>query len=238
MILLGKKIEEIASKIYKPEILNCPFCGASLKYKYTVSNKVVQFTSGKYFRIKNLGYGCINCLNHKVYFSQTANKLAFKGYTYSSKIVCMIAYYKRQHLGREAICDILASKGIEISDRNIDILYKKFQEVYQQDYDTIIKESFQNMLDTYKEIRVSIDVIAVNEYVHILVYDYFTSKLLALWIFDGITDENIRIMLSKYIYPKQKITVIATIRNTKDNRFIPILKDLAPKAKLIAFNKF
>ena len=140
------KIQPRAIKIYKPEILYCPKCKAKLKYCYTVSNKVVQFTSGKYFRIKNLGYKCPNCMDH-VYFSQTANKLSFKGYTYSAKIACTIFYYKSIHYGREKICDILTNKGIEISDRNIDILYKNFNELYTMDKDSIIKNNYQEMIE-------------------------------------------------------------------------------------------
>ena len=53
--------EERAVKVYKPEILECPKCNSKLKYCYTISNKVIQFTSSKAFRIKNLGYKCPNC---------------------------------------------------------------------------------------------------------------------------------------------------------------------------------
>ena len=78
------KVKAKAVKIYKPEIMLCPRCKNSLKYVYTVSNRVVQFSSGKIFRIKNMGYKCPNC-NDNVFFSLTALKLAFKGYTYSAK---------------------------------------------------------------------------------------------------------------------------------------------------------
>ena len=113
------KLETKVVKIYKPEILLCPKCKEKLKYTYTVSNKVVQFTSGKAVRIKNMGYLCKNCNDGNVYFSQTATKLCFKGYTYSAKTVCMIDYYKNQGLSRDAICDILTQKGFYISDRNV-----------------------------------------------------------------------------------------------------------------------
>ena len=65
------KINAKAVKVYKPEILTCPKCGNNLKYVYTISNRVVQFSSGKAFRIKNLGYKCSLC-NDNVYFSLTA----------------------------------------------------------------------------------------------------------------------------------------------------------------------
>ncbi len=234
---MGKKIGETAVKIYKPEILVCPFCNSPLKYKYTVSNKVIQFTSGKHFRIKNLGYGCVNCENGITYFSQTANKLSFKGYTYSSKIICMIAYYKQKHKGREEICDILVSKGIEISDRNIDIIYKKFKEIYDSDFDFRIRSALERMKKKFNEIRISLDVIMVNEICFIIFYDFFTSEKLGIWTFNGITDPKLKERLSDYI-AGEDISLIMTIRNTKDNKFIPILKELAPNARLMAFNKF
>lgn len=235
---MGKKVVETAVKIYKPEILTCPICNSALKYKYTISNKVVQFTSGKIFRIKNLGYGCLNCNDSNIYFSQTANKLCFKGYTYSAKAVCLIAYYKSKHLGREGICDILASKGIEISDRNIDILYSKFKETYNHNYDYIIKEAYKNMLDKYNEIRISIDLITIEDTYYVILYDFFTSHKLAIWTFNEMSFEALNDTLSKYINEELKITIITSIRNNKDNKFIPILKKLSPKSKFIAFTKF
>lgn len=235
---MGKKVVETAVKIYKPEILACPICNSALKYKYTISNKVVQFTSGKIFRIKNLGYGCLNCNDSNIYFSQTANKLCFKGYTYSAKAVCLIAYYKSKHLGREGICDILASKGIEISDRNIDILYSKFKETYTHDYDAVIKEAYKNMLDKYNEIRISIDLITIEDTYYVILYDFFTSHKLAIWTFNEMSFEALNDTLSKYINEELKITIITSIRNNKDNKFIPILKKLSPKSKFIAFTKF
>ena len=236
---MGKKIEEIASKIYKPEILTCPKCGNSLKYKYTISNKVVQFTSGKYFRIKNLGYGCPYCNDSNIYFSQTANKLCFKGYTYSAKIACMIDYYKKQHMGREGICDILASKGVEISDRNVDIIHSKFKEYLNQDYDRIIKEAFKNMLDEFNEIRLSIDLITINSTYYVIVYDFFTSKKLAIWIFDSLESNEIKERFASYIANNHNITLIATIRNTKEGKLVPLLKKLVGgNTRFISFNKF
>ncbi len=232
---MGKKICEKATKIYKPEILVCPFCNSKLKYKYTVSNKVVQFTSGKYFRIKNLGYGCPNC-NNIVYFSQTANKLCFKGCTYSAKIVCMIDYYKSLHKGREEICDILVSKGIEISDRNVDVLYEKFLNYYNQDYDSLIHESFSNMQKRFNEVRISIDLITINQVYYVIIYDYFTSDKLAIWKFNSF--DEMRSMFKIYLTCDFNIAYIVTIRNIKNNKMISIIKEFVPKVKMISFNKF
>ena len=81
------------TKVYKPEVSRCPLCGSKLKYRYTVSNKVIQFYNGHYTRVKNLGYSCTNELckdNSVIYTSQTASKLCIKGYTYSSR--CSVSW--------------------------------------------------------------------------------------------------------------------------------------------------
>ena len=134
------KVEPKSVKVYKPEIMNCPKCGTKLVYVYTVSNKVIQFSSGRIMKIKNMGYKCPSCNDDLVYMSATAHKMSFKGCTYSAKVVCMIDELKSKHKSRDEICDILISKGLEISDRNVDILYKKLNDYINQDYDSIILE--------------------------------------------------------------------------------------------------
>jgi hypothetical protein len=227
-----------ATKIYKPEILVCPICNKPLKYCYTISNKVVQFSSGKTIRIKNLGYKCPSC-NDTVFFSQTANKLAFKGYTYSAKTVCIIDYEKTvNHKGREAICDFLANKNIEISDRNIDIIHKKFNEIYNQDYDRAIKEAYANMMNKFNEIRISVDLITVNEICYILLYDFFTGDIIGLWKFNGMDDPSLKEILSRYINENYNITTIFSVRGYV-SKLVPLIKALMPKkAKVYSFLKF
>ena len=227
-----------ATKIYKPEILTCPICNKQLKYCYTISNKVVQFSSGKTIRIKNLGYKCPSC-NDTVFFSQTANKLAFKGYTYSAKTVCIIDYEKTvNHKGREAICDFLANKNIEISDRNIDIIHKRFNEILNQDFDNLIKEAYNNMLNKFNEIRISLDLITVNEIAYIILYDYFKGDIIGLWKFNGVEDTNLRDTLAKYINEDYNITTIFTVRGYV-SKLVPIVKSIMPKtAKVYSFLKF
>lgn len=230
------KIVPRAIKVYKPEILFCPKCKAKLKYCYTISNKVVQFTSGKYFRIKNMGYKCPNCMDH-VYFSQTANKLSFKGYTYSAKIACTIFYYKTLHYSRERICDILTNNGIEISDRNIDILYKNFNELYSQDRDTIIKDNYEEMIEEFKEIRLSIDLITIEGTYFIIMYNYFTGVILSIWVLKSLDEDELLNTIGKYVNKYYPISLIASVRAI--GAFLPNLKKIAPPTtKYISFSKF
>ena len=50
-----------------------------------------------------------------------------------NKVEGIIDYEKTVNKkGREAICDFLANKNIEISDRNVDIIYKRFKEIIER----------------------------------------------------------------------------------------------------------
>ncbi|MDE5714541.1 MAG: hypothetical protein K2I42_00235 [Anaeroplasmataceae bacterium] len=225
------------SKIYKPEIMDCPFCKTKLVYCYAISNKLVYFSNGKRIRIKNLAYTCPKCNTHQVYVSQTANKLSFKGYSYSAKIVCMIDKMKEKHKSREEICDYFFNKNIEISDRNVDNLYHKFLEFLNLDYTTKISHAFEEMSSKFNEIRLSIDLITVCGTVYIIVYDFFTTDLLALKKFSSIASFEIEEFLTSFLNKNLNITLIATIR--KDTVFFPLLKRLCPaNTKFISYQKF
>jgi hypothetical protein len=222
-------------KVYKPELLDCPICKSKLKYAYATSNKVVQFSKGNKVRIKNLAYHCLECNNKITYISNTANKLSFKGYSYSSKVICLIDYYKSSHLSRDKICDLLEAKGIDISDRNIDIIAKMFVEYLDMDYDKKIRDSYEEMLKTYTEIRLSIDCIRVAEVAYIIYYNYFTGEILAIWKFTN--DADIEFMLRKYLSITDKITTIITVRPGR--KLYNILKEIADdKIRFVSYEKF
>lgn len=223
------------SKYYKPEILICPKCGGKLTYKYAVSNKLIYFTNGKQMRIHNLGYGCPECKDNEVYVSQTATKLAFKGYTYSAKIICLIAKLKEKQMSREEICDYFFSKNIEISDRNVDNLYQKYLECLKLNSKELVLSAYKTMLDRYREIRISIDLITISGTYFVIVYDYFSSNMLGMARFDGF-DEKMEEFLMIFINKNYEISVIASIR--RDQSFIPLLKRLVgTKTKFISFVK-
>ena len=131
----------------------------------------------------------------------------------------------------------MANKGIEISDRNVDVIHKKFLSFYNHDYDLIIKDAYNKMLDEYNEIRIAIDLITVNEIYYIILYDYFTGEKLAIWKINDLYDGRLEEIMSRYINMDYNISVIATIRNI--NRFVPFLKSLTKEGtKFIAFSKF
>lgn len=235
---MAGKITPGKTKTYKPEIMTCPFCGHKLAYKYTVSNKVIQFTSGHYIRVKNLGYACPSCEHSdKVYFSQTANKFCVKGYTYSAKIIAMIYYYKEANYSRDQICDLLWGIGIEISDRNVDMIYQKYKLNFDIDYEANIISHYEAMMKEYKEVRLSIDHISVEDTMFLSVKDFFTGEQIGLHQFKGLNDPVFLSLVEKYLDHKYPITYIVTVRPIFE--FYTILQKYAKKdTKFIAYYKY
>lgn len=224
-------------KNYKPELVYCPFCNAKLSYRHAVSNKMIYFTNGRRIRIRNLGYSCMKCANPTIYFSQTANKFAWKNYTYSVKTICLLAKLKDQHYSRESICDYFDNKNIEMSDRNVDNLYLAFLKIKALDFTKTIPAAYERMIEQFHQIRLSIDVVTAFNTVFIIVYDYFTGEPLALQEFASLKDAKVTDFLSFFLNKTLPITVIASIR--KDETFIPLLKSLCPNTtRFIAFTKF
>ena len=202
------------TKIYKPEISKCPICGSKLKYKYTISNKVIQFYNGHYTRVKNLAYSCTNeeCNGSKILFtSQTASKLCVKGYTYSSKVLAYIAINKYMHTPREKICDKLASLGVEISDRNIDIIYNKYLKDLNEDYKQNIKNEYDFMEKEFGQVRISIDAIRVEKVIFISVRNSFTNNQIGTHFIKNNEDAQIINLLKEYT-DDERIACIATTR--------------------------
>ncbi len=212
---MDNRIKE-KTKIYKPEITHCPLCGTKLMYRYTVSNKVIQFYDGGSSRVKNLGYSCSNpdCTHPEIiYTSQTASKLCIKGYTYSAKVLATISYYKQKHMSRDEICDKLVEQGIEISDRNIDIIYEKYKEKLEMDYKKNIDVEYNYMMREYGQIMISIDAISIDDGKAKLVSvrNFFTSNQIGLHLFEE-KSPNDYDFLDEYLDKKWNITVIATVR--------------------------
>lgn len=233
------KMTTHANKVYKPEIMNCPKCGEKLKYVYTISNKVIQFSSSKVIKIKNMAYKCPIC-NDFIYSSATAHKMSFKGCTYSTKVICMIENMKSKGKSRDEICDYLLSNEIEISDRNVDILYNKIKSIINSDYDKNIKDSYNEQLSLFNEIRICVDLITLKDNTYyVILYNWFKGDIIAIFKFINRTIEytEAKDILSKYINEKYNITYIITVRPVI--YFHQVIKGLtSPKTKMISFSKF
>lgn len=241
------KLDILGTKVYKPEILTCPFCNSKLIYKHTVSNKVIQFSSGKKFCIRNLGYGCPNCNDGRIYFSSTASKMAFKGYTYSTKLIGSILYSKEIGLSRYSIASNLLKANIIISDRNVDNIYNHFKEYLNKNYDEIITSEYNEMINEYGRICISIDLVGVSYKIGegnlariICIRNYFNNNILGFYMLDfvdGKIDElEERKILNKYLN-NPKIKYVVTVRRIFP--FYRLVKQMLPNgANLLEFAKF
>lgn len=227
------------TKIYKPEINFCPLCGSKLKYRYTISNKVIQFSNGKFIRVKNLGYSCKNekCLDDTViYSSQTASKLCVKGYTYSAKVLADIVVLKMKGKSRDEICDYLASCGVIMSDRNVDLINEKYTHVLNSDYLNNIKVEYDYMMHRFKQVRISIDSLKVEDKRVVSVRDSFNNNQIGLHILDVDDIDNLKKLLDLYINNKN-VKSITTVRDI--TQFYKILKDvLNHDVEIYQFEKF
>lgn len=227
------------TKTYKPELTACPLCGSKLKYRYTVSNKVIQFFDGKFIRVKNLGYSCKNpdCIDDSIiYCSQTASKLCIKGYTYSSKILADIAVLKMKHKTREEICDYLAMNGIEMSDRNIDIINEKYQQMLKMDYLNNISIEYEYMKRHYGQVRISIDSLIVEDCRVVSVRDTFNNHQIGVHIFDVNDIDSLKKVLNDYVQCPD-LKAITTVRPFTN--FFKILDSLVNRTvEYYFFEKF
>ena len=95
------------------------------------------------------------------------------------------------------------------------------------------------MLQTYGEIRLSIDLTRVEDTRYVILYDFFTSKRIAIFTFCDWDDQSMKDFFSYFIKKEYNITYIVTIRNISPFRLIPYLKSIAPDTtKFISYNKF
>ena len=103
------------------------------------------------------------------------------------------------------------------------------------DYDKVINEAYDNMLNKFKQIRICVDLVTINEIIYVILYDYFTSEKLAIWKFNGLDDPKLVETLLKYT-SNPHISNIVTIRNV--SRFFPMVRKSAPKrCKITSFDK-
>ena len=115
--------------------------------------------------------------------------------------------------------------------------YKKVLAFFDINPDVSIFKAYDDMLADFNEIRLSIDVITIENSVFILIYNFFSSELLCIKEFSSIKDPLIKEFFSKYINENLKLSVVISIR--KDMFFIPMLKSICPaNTKFIAYQKF
>lgn len=115
---------------YRPELTNCPHCGAKLGYSHPVWDKPIQ-SLGHTEHVTNLGFRCQNpdCpFSRTVYRSAQGEARQVKGSGYGLDVVTHIGYLRfAEHRTREEIWrELREEKEIQISERHV----QNLMEVY------------------------------------------------------------------------------------------------------------
>lgn len=128
-----KTIHEEYTKIHmKPEQNTCEKCGTKLKFCTWLIRKFV-VTLACVFLVKSESKRCPNedCENHKnkvTYASNEGHKYALKKSTFGIDVVAYVGFKRmKENKNYEEIHNDLNEKGIKISRRNVDYLYKSFE---------------------------------------------------------------------------------------------------------------
>jgi hypothetical protein len=127
----AKQLEVQARYIYKSEFKNCPHCGERLWVRpHYQWRKTVQQLEGAIYVASHTSE-CVNigCANYgQTYPSAEAQVITVPGCTYGLDVIAQIGWWREQeHLNRQQIHERLRNRGVQISERQVDHLYARYQ---------------------------------------------------------------------------------------------------------------
>ncbi len=131
MAKTAKQLDVKARYIFKPEIETCPHCSQSLRARsYYQWRKTVQQLDGAVY-VASAAKACVNpeCAHPgQPYTSLAAQMVTVPECTYGLDIIAQIGWWRdREHLNREQIHSRLRERGVQISERQVDHLYARYQ---------------------------------------------------------------------------------------------------------------
>lgn len=126
-----KKLHVDERHIYKPEIVNCPHCGERLQaQKHYQWRKTVQHLD-KVVYVASQGTECVNAeceYSGQVYTSAASQMVTVPECTYGLDVIAQVGWCRdREHLNRQQIHLRLSTFGVQMSERNVDHLYARYQ---------------------------------------------------------------------------------------------------------------
>ncbi len=115
---------------YRPELSNCPHCGALLRLSHPVWAKAIQFLTGPE-HVTNLGYRCGNpacTFGRTVYRSACAEARQVHGHGYGLDVVVRVGHLRfTEHRTREEIWRRLREEcALAISERHVQHLLEVY----------------------------------------------------------------------------------------------------------------
>lgn len=131
MAKTAKQLEVQGRYIYNPEIEVCPHCGGPLQARlYYQWRKTVQHLDEVVY-VASRAWECVNpqC-DHRgqAYTSAAAQMVTVPECTYGLDVIAQIGWWRdREHLNRQQIHQRLTERGVQMSERQVDHLYARYQ---------------------------------------------------------------------------------------------------------------
>jgi len=127
----AKQLEVKERYIYKPEIDTCPHCGESLRARRHYQwRKTVQQLEGAVY-VASEARECVNPACDQQghpYTSLAAQTVTVPDCTYGLDVIAQIGWWRdREHLNRKQIHQRLQGRGVQLSERQVDHLYARYQ---------------------------------------------------------------------------------------------------------------
>lgn len=127
----AKTLEIKDRKIYKPEPMECGACGTALELqRHYQWRKTVQHLSGAVY-IASQGGKCTNpeCgRQDEIVTAPEAQRLTLPECTYGLDVIAQIGWWRdREHMDRATIHSRLSGMGVQLSERQVDYLYNRYQ---------------------------------------------------------------------------------------------------------------
>lgn len=131
MAKTARHLEVQARHIYNSEINVCPHCEKPLRARpYYQWRKTVQQLDGAVY-VANRAKECVNPECEKqgqFYSSAAAQMVTIPECTYGLDVIAQIGWWRdREHLKRQQIHSRLEERGVQISERQVDHLYARYQ---------------------------------------------------------------------------------------------------------------
>lgn len=127
----AKALEITERRIYKPDNERCVECEERLKLqRYYQWDKVVQQMTGV-FHVASRGGVCENAecsQKNRLVKSTVAEIVSLPECTYGLDVIAQIGWWRdREHQDRKEIHSRLVSRGVQLSERQVDYLYNRYQ---------------------------------------------------------------------------------------------------------------
>jgi hypothetical protein len=127
----ARQLEVQARHIYNSETKVCPHCEMALRARrYYQWRKTVQQLEGAVY-VASRAKECVNpecAYQGQAYSSAAAQMVTVPECTYGLDVIAQIGWWRdREHLNRQQIHSHLEERGVQISERQVDHLYARYQ---------------------------------------------------------------------------------------------------------------